>query len=120
MKAVLLSTDLIAHSSAEGAARRAGVPFAVVPPGRATERVDEGVGLVAIDLTSPIDDLPGLIRSLFALAPDATLVAFGPHVHEERLEAAKLAGCDLVVSRGKFQSGFEQMLRDRFAVELDR
>jgi len=119
MKAVLLSTDLIAHSSAEGAARRVGVEFAVISPGRAAELLDDSIGLVAIDLTSPIADLAALVRSCFALAPDARLVAFGPHVHEERLEAAKLAGCDLVVSRGKFQSGFEQMLRDCFAVELD-
>jgi hypothetical protein len=30
------------------------------------------------------------------------VVAFGPHVHEERLAAARNAGCDEVVSRGEF------------------
>jgi len=30
------------------------------------------------------------------------VVAFGPHVHEERLAAAREAGCDEVLSRGEF------------------
>ena len=39
------------------------------------------------------------------------VVAFGPHVHEQRLAAARDAGCDLVVSRGQFFSQLETILK---------
>ena len=39
------------------------------------------------------------------------VVAFGPHVHEERLAAAREAGCDVVVSRGKFFAELDAILK---------
>jgi hypothetical protein len=38
------------------------------------------------------------------------LIAFGPHVHEEKLAAARTAGFDLVISRGKFFSDVEAII----------
>lgn len=40
------------------------------------------------------------------------IVAFGPHVDEENLQAAKAAGADLVVSRGKFQSDLGNLIAE--------
>ena len=40
------------------------------------------------------------------------IVAFGPHVHEQRLAAAREAGCDLVVSRGQFFLQLETILKE--------
>jgi hypothetical protein len=41
------------------------------------------------------------------------VIAFGPHVHEDRLAAARAAGCDSVLSRGQFFSQAENVLGRR-------
>lgn len=110
MPALLITTDLMATSSAEGDARRVGVELAIVAPAAATESATVSTRLVAIDLTAPIGDLTALIEGLRAAAPGATLVAYGPHVHEARLAAARDAGCELVISRGQFYKGFADLL----------
>jgi len=112
MSALLITTDLMATSSATGDAQRVGVELAIVSPASAAESADAATRLAAIDLTAPIADLPALIESLRrAAAPGATLVAYGPHVHEARLAAAREAGCDHVISRGQFYKGFAELLR---------
>lgn len=110
MTALLVTTDLMATSAAEGDARRVGVELTIVAPGRATESATAETRLAAIDLTAPISDLPALVEGLRAAAPDATLIAYGPHVHEARLAGARDAGCDHVISRGQFHKGFAELL----------
>jgi hypothetical protein len=44
----------------------------------------------------------GDVRSIRAAAPRARIVAFGPHVDDESLEAARAAGFDVVVPRSQF------------------
>lgn len=111
MAALLITTDLMATSSAEGDARRVGVELSIVAPGRAVESATATTRLAAIDLTAPISDLPALIEGLRTAAPGVKLVAYGPHVHEARLQAARDAGCDLVISRGQFHKGFAELLK---------
>jgi hypothetical protein len=41
----------------------------------------------------------------------ARLVAFGPHVAKERLDQAKAAGADAVVSRGEMLGGFPAIVK---------
>lgn len=111
MSALLITADLMATSSAEGDATRVGVELAIVAPGRAIESADAETRLAAIDLTAPIGDLPALVQSLRNAAPTVTLIAYGPHVHEARLQAARDAGCELVISRGQFHKGFAELLK---------
>ena len=40
------------------------------------------------------------------------VLAFGPHVHHQRLESARQAGCDLVVSRGRFSAELPGLLAE--------
>ena len=40
------------------------------------------------------------------------IIAFGPHVHEQQLETARLAGCDEVLTRGQFHSSMAQIFSD--------
>jgi hypothetical protein len=40
-------------------------------------------------------------------------IAFGPHVHVQRLEAARAVGFGLVVSRGQFVMQLRQLLLER-------
>lgn len=117
MNALLISTDLMALSTSEGAAARAGAILKTVAPKAAIEAAQMALPrVIAIDLTAPIADLPALIEGLRGATPGAGLVAYGPHVHEAKLEAAKAAGCDLVISRGQFHKGFGEILA-RYAAE---
>lgn len=118
MSALLITTDLMATSSAEGDARRVGVELAIVAPGRAVESAGAETRLGAIDLSAPIGDLSALVEGLRAAAAGATLVAYGPHVHEARLQAARDAGCDLVISRGQFHKGFADLLKRYASAEV--
>ncbi len=111
MNALLISTDLMALSAADGAAQRAGVALRTVPPNVAVEAAaQDEPRLIAIDLTAPIDSLAGLVAALREAAPGVALVAYGPHVHEARLQAARDAGCEHVLSRGQFHKGFGEVL----------
>jgi hypothetical protein len=56
-----------------------------------------GAAAVVVDLARDPD-----LGALRAAAPDARILAFGPHVEDDRLEAARAAGADLVLARSRF------------------
>ena len=62
--------------------------------------------LVIVDLATPGFDVGVARRAIEGVARIRVpaIVAFGPHVHEASLEAARAAGCDEVLSRGQFLS----------------
>jgi CheY-like chemotaxis protein len=105
MAIVLLSNDLMVGSRVEGAALRAGAPFQSAGSEddalrRCAERKTK---LLLVDLASlslSIEKLVDRARSMGTEQP--AVIAFGPHVHKERLDAARQAGCDEVLSRGQF------------------
>lgn len=111
MSALLVTTDLMATSAADGAARQAGVGLTTVSPDAAAGAASEATRLVALDLTAKVDDLAAWIAPVRAAAPQATLLAYGPHVHEARLQAAHDAGFDVVLSRGQFHRQMAELLR---------
>lgn len=104
MNIVLLTTDLTVVSRVEGAAKLVGADVHVVAnAARAlTECRDASAKSLIVDLSTPALELE-IVQKL-AAAPGRSLqiAAFGPHVHEDRLVAARAAGCDLVLSRGQF------------------
>jgi hypothetical protein len=57
-----------------------------------------GADVVIIDLARSGDR----IASVRAAAPDARLVAFGPHVDEAGADAARSDGADVVMPRSRF------------------
>lgn len=63
----------------------------------------EAAALVVLDLTAANLDCAAVVRALGeeASVPPPQILAFGPHVHEQRLAAAQAAGCDEVLSRGQ-------------------
>lgn len=104
---VLLSQDLMLGSMLSGPAGRAGwhmISCTNWPALAATiaqaQAAGQDVKLVVIDLS-----LNGLELTAEAVAQLHTqsiaTVAFGPHVHRERLAAAASAGCQRVWSRGQ-------------------
>jgi CheY-like chemotaxis protein len=107
MSAVLLSTDLLGISKIAGAAERAGCTLATVAS--AAEVIARIAAtparLVVIDLSTTRDDLAHLVHAVRVQPePPVAILAFGPHVHEARLQSAREAGCDAVLSRGQFQA----------------
>ncbi|HYO23788.1 MAG TPA: hypothetical protein VEQ85_02465, partial [Lacipirellulaceae bacterium] len=108
MKLVLLSTDLMTMSAAQGAADRHGWPLKVVATSATAVAECSGSPgvLLAVDLRATGLDVASLVAELRAAqgaGPPTHVLAFGPHVHADSLAAAAAAGCDEVVTRGEFE-----------------
>jgi CheY-like chemotaxis protein len=115
MAAVLLSGDLAVLSRVEGAAIRLGQSVrSASDQAQAVELCErEDAVILIVDLSMSTLDVASLVNELKAEGGAATrVIAFGPHVHEQRLAAAREAGCDLVVSRGHFFSQLEKILAE--------
>jgi DNA-binding response OmpR family regulator len=113
MSALLLSTDLMISSRVAGAAARSGMQLATVGSAQALlERAcTEPPALVILDLTLRDLNPADLVPKLKAADPAPRVIAFGPHVHEERLQAAADAGCDAVLARGQFVAQIDALLQ---------
>jgi DNA-binding NarL/FixJ family response regulator len=57
-----------------------------------------GADVVVVDLARSGDQ----VAAVRAAAPDARLVAFGPHVDDAAAQAARAAGADVVMPRSRF------------------
>jgi CheY-like chemotaxis protein len=114
MAVVLLTGDLTVISRVEGAAARCGQPVrAFASPAQAILQCSlENAKLLIVDLATMAMELEHLINTLRQeMRTPPRVVAFGPHVHEERLEAARQAGCDEVMSRGEFFARVNALLQ---------
>lgn len=108
MRVLLVTTDLMIASHVEGAAKRQAAQLELVSSTAAIQRLrQENFELVAIDLSTLSGDLQ-LLRDLCPTL--TTLLAFGPHVHKAKLDAAREAGFDMVLSRGEFHAKVDQLL----------
>ncbi len=72
----------------------------------------EGARLVLVDADSARIPWADAVRALRSEAPFASLpvVAFVSHVHPERAEAARAAGCSRVLARGAFVQELPRLL----------
>jgi CheY-like chemotaxis protein len=115
MTVVLLSSDLTVLSRVEGAAARLGQAVRSVSGELQAAELckDDDANTLIVDLSMQSLDVASLLNQLKASDGSGTrVIAFGPHVHEQRLAAAREAGCDLVVSRGQFFSQLETILKE--------
>jgi len=113
MAAILLCPDLLFSSRVAAAGERAGVSVVTaLGPAALIDRLSEFPGsLVILDLGQSGLDIAAIVLQLRALPHGPReIVAFGPHVQSERLEAARAAGCDHVLSRGQFNSQIDEIL----------
>lgn len=111
MSGVFLSGDLMFTSRVTGAAKAQGAEVAVVArTDLLLERIDEQTRLVMLDLGASGLDPAELVPAIRAKSPQARIVAYAPHVHEQRLAAAAEAGCNEVLTRGQFNAGIDQLL----------
>jgi hypothetical protein len=113
MNVLLLSGDLTVASRLSHEAREWGGGLAWNPSatGLAAREEASTAALVVLDLATNGLDIPAAVAAFRALPTKPGVVAFGPHVHEARLDAARKAGCDLVCSRGQFHSQASVILR---------
>ncbi|MEY3176578.1 MAG: hypothetical protein RLZZ436_4492 [Planctomycetota bacterium] len=101
---VLFSSDLMLLSTVGHAARQAGLSFqSVTSADVAGPLLQSSDTLFCLDLSASGADP----QALAAIMPPEVLsraIAFGPHVHTTRLDAARDAGFGTVLSRGQFVS----------------
>jgi DNA-binding NarL/FixJ family response regulator len=109
---VFLSSDLMFSSRLLGAAQTLGTRLQMVAnPADLPAKLEADCRLVLVDLSLGGLDLPAAIGAVRERAPEARIVAFGPHVDEATLAHAEQAGCDLVLSRGQFNKQYVDLLR---------
>ena len=110
---VFVGSDLMFSSQLLGACAQVGKKLTVAGSAAdAVEKLTPECKLVIVDLTLPGLDLPAVVAARRTAAPDARIVAFGPHVDEAALAAAQAAGADLVLSRGQFHRSYAQLLAE--------
>lgn len=115
MPVYYLTSDLLFSSRVAGAASNLGVDLQVVGSvAQLLQRANVSIDckLVLVDLTLSSLELDAAVQAIREHLPQAKIVAYGPHVHEERLAAAAAAGCDEVLSRGQFDREFGRLLRE--------
>jgi CheY-like chemotaxis protein len=112
MEIVLLSNDLMVVSHVQSAAAKIGatVRMAATAADAVRSCTRDAAHALLIDLAMPGMDLE-FVRALKATADSPHIIAFGPHVHKERLATARAAGCDRVISRGEFFSAIDAILQ---------
>jgi DNA-binding response OmpR family regulator len=112
MEIVLLANDLMVVSHVQSAAARIGANVRMASNAADAQRIcnKDGSGILLIDLAMPGLDLE-FARTMKEASAPPRIVAFGPHVHKERLAAAREAGCDHVTSRGEFFSTVDTILQ---------
>lgn len=114
MNFVLLSGDLMVVSRVASTVKRlAGELQGAATTSKAVELCrDLSPDMLIVDLSTPSLDIAELVTAVKADGRQVpTIIAFGPHVHEEWLAAAREAGCDRVVSRGQFMGQLDSLLQ---------
>ena len=110
---VFLTSDLLFQSRVASIATAANVRLVA---DRTPERLiaklpeDSGVRVVMVDLTLEVGDLAIALGTLKDRCPGATTIAYGPHVHEAKLQRAVEAGIDQVMTRGQFDRQMHSLL----------
>lgn len=105
MKCFLLSKDLMFSSQVLASSRATGYEVQSVLD---SASVTDGA-VAVLDLTTPGLAIAETIQGLSAR--DVRVIAVGPHVQTERLQAAEAAGAWQVISKGQAHRELGQILR---------
>jgi DNA-binding NarL/FixJ family response regulator len=116
MQVLFLCPNLMFASRVSGAANSLKIPLQVLAnPGELASKISADMRLVIIDLGQNGLDLPGIVAEVRAKATAARIVAFGSHVNEALLSAARAAGCDDVMPNSQFDRTYVELLRSATA-----
>ena len=110
---VFVSGDIMFWSRVQALARAAGTEATRVGDEAAMERAfqEGGVTRVIVDLGSKGIDLPSWAARWNAVEPRPELIAFGSHVDEAALSAARAAGFDRVMPNSRFNREVGELVR---------
>ena len=114
---LLLCRDLIFTTKVRGTAEALGYRILVASDESLVTSLIERwhPRVVFVDLTAGELASPGALIAYQKLAgPDVWFVAFGPHVEADALDAAKAAGCQVVMPRSKFSAELPELMRRYF------
>ena len=120
MKIILVSPDLMAASqimraveAVNGKFRQVGTVAGAVECLNEdnSESGDADHHVVLLDLSSKGTEVADSVTTLRQVAKPPTIIAYAPHVHVERLDAAREAGCDYVLSRGQVYRELADLLQ---------
>lgn len=112
MWVVFLCPNLMFASRVSSAAGVLKIPIQVLAsPNDLAAKVSDQTRLVIIDLGQNGLDLPRIVSEVHSKSPSARIVAFGSHVNEVLLAAARDAGCDEVMPNSQFDRTYVEMLR---------
>lgn len=111
---ILLTTDLFFVPVVRSAAANSALETLQIRATTDPKLIDangEQVVAILVDLSAiSLAELPQIRSALHQFAPSAELVAFGPHVHQIRLDAAREAGFATVMSRGELDHRLSPMI----------
>lgn len=108
-----VTSDLMATAPIEHAARQLGLPCRAVSNTQlASLELAAPVRVVVLDLNS-VQDVTEVVAAIREFTgAEVPIVAFGPHVHEAKLDAAVAAGCTKVLTRGQFHRDMVKVLAE--------
>ena len=112
MNLVLLSVDLLVFSRVDGVAAKLKVLLRRMDSLESIQRAWEefSADLIVVDLGAVGIDVEAVVRWVRSLEKPVAVIAFGPHVHVQKLNQAKQFGCDQVYVRGDFLSRLESII----------
>jgi len=110
MSVLYITSDLFFSSRVGSLARDRGISVQVVTPITAAQKIEPDTELVLLDLTQRSLDVAAMVQAVREIANAATIVAYGPHVDEAALAAARDAGCDEVLPRSLFDQQIASIL----------
>jgi hypothetical protein len=110
--ACVISSEMFFAMRIGAAAKTIGVSLVILrSPAEVATKLPAECGLAMIDLGSSVaSDLLSLVRGIQGVAPQAQIIAFGPHVDHELLERATAAGCT-TMSNGEFNQRYVNLLQ---------
>jgi hypothetical protein len=111
---VLLTKDLFFVPRVRSAAAPHNVEVAVVLSTASEKFIalpTDAVTACITDLSSvSVEVIAEVVETLRQRFPQAKLIAFGPHVQEQRLAAAQAAGCHQVLTRGQLDKQIDRLI----------
>ncbi|HJS06159.1 MAG TPA: hypothetical protein VJ809_00820 [Pirellulales bacterium] len=112
MSVLFVSSDLVFSSRLAAAGKRLGITVsAVTSIDAAVDRAcGDAIKLVICDLSTTGAVAQDAVARLRQSQPNLAIVAYAPHVHEDRLRAAAEAGCNEVLTRGQFDRQMDEIL----------
>jgi hypothetical protein len=104
---VMLSGDLMFASRVKSAAEHAGLTFRI--GGSLPEDENDAIRFVVLDLSTRSGLTSAIAGQCSERCAQAKLIAYGPHVHVDRLKAARAAGIETVLTNGQFDAALPQL-----------